>query len=135
MTFEEKIQNKINKLNLINILYATVGDDPFWFDDVKDITSPQMLNSLKNCGVVTQTGITKVSFICINDYEDIYKKVTAKQWQFCEAPDKNAGYLSIIATLQDEISFLERCRKDLLQKAQEQQEIIIKAQLKINKLY
>ena len=135
MTFEEKIQNKIDKLNLINKLYEIVEDDPFWFDDVKDITSPQMLNSLKNCGVIMQTGVTKVSFICIDDYEDIYKKVTVKQWQFCGAPDESAGYLSIVATLQDDIFLLEDNRKNLLQKAQEQQEIIIKAQLKINELY
>ena len=135
MTFEEKIQNKIDKLNLINKLYEIVGDDPFWFDDVKDITTPQMLNSLKNCGVVMQTGVTKISFICIDDYEDIYKKVTVKQWQFCEALDKNAGYLAVIVTLQNDISLLEDNRKNLLQKAQEQQEIIIKAQLKISELY
>ena len=77
-----KIEKAVNKLNLIYKLYAIVGDEPFWFEDVKDITSPQMLSELNRIRVLKQTGIVKESFICIDDYNNLYKKVTIKQWQF-----------------------------------------------------
>ena len=95
LTAEQK--NIINRLNIVHDLYNKVGDIAFWAKDVDEIASPAMLAYLRKEGILKNTGVVEEHFILINEFNDTYKKVTVKQWQFCDNFTESRGYLRMQA--------------------------------------
>lgn len=74
----------IDQYKIIHLLHNKVGNNAFWAKDVEDIVSPAMLTSFRKFGILKNTDVTQEHFILINEYNETYKKVIVKQWQFCD---------------------------------------------------
>jgi len=95
LTIEQ--ENIIMRLNTVHNLYNKVGDTAFWAKEVDEIATPAMLTYLRKQGILENTDVVEEHFIPIDEYNDTYKKVIVKQWQFCNDFIESRGYLKMQA--------------------------------------
>ena len=108
MSFVKNMEKKLDQLRTINHLYDITMEMPFWYEDVCQLVSPAFLGSLKKRGIIQETGVTRDSFTCIDEYSNLYRKVTVKQWAFCGELEENKGYQSFI----NDINFKLCCQRN-----------------------
>ena len=110
LTAEQK--NIINRLNTVHDLYNKVGDIAFWAKDVDEIASPAMLAYLRKEGILKNTGVVEEHFILIDEFNNTYKKVTIKQWQFCDNFVESLGYFKMKVQIKNMYNYFDNIAKE-----------------------
>lgn len=73
------VMTKTTVKAIVNLLGNANLDTPFFSSDFG--IAGGTINGLRRRGLVIPTGNTKEVFVCINEYDELYKKFEIKEWR------------------------------------------------------
>lgn len=80
---------KVERHAILSVLRHTLQpDEHFYFADVFQTTpAGGLINGLNMMGFIEPTGNKRDCFILIDEHDDLYKRVGAKEWRWLLTPD------------------------------------------------